>query len=542
MQRELAIQRVLERETPWDILIIGGGATGASLLLDAATRGYSAILLEQYDFGKGTSSRSTKLVHGGVRYLAQGNISLVREALRERSLLRRNAPHVVQEMSFLVPCRNLWQRLWYGIGFKAYDLLAARSDFRPARSLRRDACLQAVSTLRPDQVAGGVLYSDGQFDDTRLLIDILQTAIAHGGIALNYFPVTDLIKNPAGQVTGVAARDSESGQTFTLTARVVINATGPFCDRIRQQDSPHEQPLVTTSQGIHVVLPKRFLPGNTAVIVPKTSDGRVIFLIPWLDHVVVGTTDTPLDEPVIEPRPQTQEVEFLLKTAAQYLTQAPTVDDILSVFTGIRPLVRPQGNAGNRSTSRLSRDHTILRSPSGLVTITGGKWTTARKMAEDCLDRASAWSGLPHHPSRTVELPIQPSNQPLQETDRCARSNDDSQTPSAPAAGVVSPQIEQDPPLTEPLVPGYALSRADVLWSIRHQMARTIEDVLARRSRLLFLNVAAARQAAPAVADLLMQELHRDHAWRDDQRQQFFQTTKAFEYNGPLSPTAENQR
>ena len=516
MQRELALQRILERKTPWDILIIGGGATGASLLLDAATRGFSAILLEQYDFGKGTSSRSTKLVHGGVRYLAQGNISLVREALRERTLLRRNAPHVVQEMSFLVPCRNLWQRLWYGIGFKAYDLLAGRNDFRPARSLGRDACLQAVSTLRPDQAAGGVLYSDGQFDDTRLLLDILQTAINQGGTALNYFPVTDLTKQPGGQVSGVVAIDSESGQTFTLPARVVINATGPFCDSLRQLDSTNVTPSVAASQGVHLVLPKRFLPGDTAIIVPKTSDGRVIFLIPWYDHVLVGTTDTPLDQPVIEPRAQVQEVQFLLNTAAEYLTQPPTTADILSVFTGIRPLVRPNKTDHAASTASLSRDHSIWRDPSGMITITGGKWTTARKMAADGIERAIQWCGLSHRPCQTANLPLIDATSPP-----------------------VPPPVAPMPP---PLVNGYPLSGDDVIWHARHTMARTIEDVLARRSRLLFLNVAAACQAAPAVADLLTQELARDQAWRHEQLQQFHQTAAAF--SPPLAsiPPLERQQ
>jgi len=513
MQRELALQRILERNTPWDILIIGGGATGASLLLDAATRGFSAILLEQYDFGKGTSSRSTKLVHGGVRYLAQGNISLVREALLERTRLRRNAPHVVQEMSFLVPCRNLWQRIKYGVGFQAYDLLAGRSDFRAARSLGAAACLQAVPTLRPDQAAGGILYSDGQFDDTRLLLDILQTATNQGGTAINYCPVIELRKNSTGQVVGVVAQDAESGQSTPLEARVVINATGPFCDSLRQMDSPHVTPSVAASQGVHLVLPKRFLPGGTAVIVPKTSDGRVIFLIPWYDHVLVGTTDTPLDQPVIEPRAQAQEVQFLLNTAAEYLTQPPTTADILSVFTGIRPLVRPVNAAKPHSTARLSRDHSIWRDPSGMITITGGKWTTARKMAEDGIDRAIQWCGLSDRPCQTANLPLVNATNP----------------PVHPTAG----------PSPHPLVAGYPLSGDDVIWHARHTMARTVEDVLARRSRLLFLNVAAACQAAPAVAELLTQELARDQAWRHEQQEQFQQTAAAFSPPMASIPTTE---
>jgi len=525
MQRDAGLQKIVDRTTPWDFLVIGGGATGASILLDAAARGFSALLLEQHDFGKGTSSRSTKLVHGGVRYLAQGNVSLVREALRERTRLRNNAPHVVKEMSFLVPCRNVWQRCWYGIGFKIYDLLAGQSGFRRSRLLGRQASLHAVPTLRPEQAAGGVLYSDGQFDDARLLINILQTAVAHGGTALNYFPVTGIQKNTDGQVTGVMASDRETGQTFSISARAVINATGPFCDGLRQLDSPTVKPLVATSQGVHLVLPKHFLPGDTAVIVPKTSDGRVIFLIPWYDHVVVGTTDTPLEKPVAEPRAQADEIEFLLTTAAQYLTQPPTVGDVLSVFTGIRPLVRPGGATDTTSTARLSRDHTILRSPSGLITITGGKWTTARKMAEDCVDRAIEWCSLPRRSCRTANLPIQgDSSRSPREEDSAPR-----ESTSGTDAEAIEQLAQQDARLAEPLVPGYRLRGAEVLWSVRQEMARTVEDVLARRSRLLFLNVQAALQAAPAVADLMLRERQRDPQWREQQLSDFSQTARAFQ-------------
>jgi glycerol-3-phosphate dehydrogenase len=533
MQREPAVNQLSERTTPWDLVVVGGGATGASILLDAAARGLSALLLERHDFGKGTSSRSTKLVHGGVRYLAQGNVSLVRDALRERTRLRTNAPHVVKEMSFVVPCRNGWQRLWYGLGFKLYDLLAGRSGFRKSRWLDRQATRRAVPTLRPEQAVGGILYSDGQFDDARLLIDILQTAVERGGVALNYFPVTDFVKDARGQVSGVMAEDQETGRAFQILARCVINATGPFCDSLRQADAADAKPLVATSQGVHLVLPKHFLPGDTAVIVPKTSDGRVIFLIPWYDHVVVGTTDTPIAQAVAEPVAQPSEIDFLLSTAAQYLTQAPTVADVLSVFVGIRPLVRPDGAKSTRSTAGLARDHTILRSDSGLITITGGKWTTARKMAQDCVERAIQWCGLPPRPCQTSDLPLHGSGS--------ARSG-----PGAPAtasgdacdAAAIEQLARQDARWAVPLVPGYPLRGAEVLWSVRHEMARTVEDVLARRSRLLFLNATAAWQAAPAVAEILQQELQREPGWREQQLTAFAEVLRAYQVGGRDSAAA----
>ncbi|MCA8985009.1 MAG: glycerol-3-phosphate dehydrogenase/oxidase [Planctomycetaceae bacterium] len=512
MQRTDGIQRLGRQREPWDLLVIGGGATGASILLDAATRGLSAVLLEQHDFGKGTSTRSTKLVHGGVRYLAQGNVSLVREALRERARLRANAPHVVHEMSFLVPCRNLWQQLWYATGFKMYDLLAGRSGFRKARSLRRADCLDAVPTLRPEWAAGGILYSDGQFDDARLLINILQTAQEQGAVPLNYFRVDRILKDNVGRAIGVGCTDQETGQSHEVQARMIINATGPFCDVLRQRDDPQAERVVAASQGIHLVLPARFLPGQTAVIVPKTSDGRVIFMIPWEGHVLIGTTDTPIPEAVLEPRAQAEEVEFLLTTAAQYLTEAPTAGDVLSVFTGIRPLVgKGQGSSsGQVRTARLSRDHTILRSPSGMITITGGKWTTARKMAEDCIDRALEWSGLPSRPCGTVSLRLHGA------TDSTA-----SHSLYGSDAEAIEALARSDSEFSRPLVEGYPLRAAEVIWSVRHEMARTVEDVLARRSRLLFLNAQAALQAAPAVARWMSRELQREENWQQRQLTEF---------------------
>ncbi len=522
MQRHDGIQRLAQQREPWDLLVIGGGATGASILLDAASRGMSAVLLEQHDFGKGTSSRSTKLIHGGVRYLAQGNISLVREALRERTRLRENAPHVVQELSFLVPCRRSWERAWYGIGFKLYDKLAGRSGFQKVRLLNRQACQEAVPTLRSEWAAGGILYSDGQFDDARLLINILQTAQEQSAVALNYCRVDRVLKDRLGRAVGIACTDQETGKTYEVPARVIVNATGPFCDAIRQQDDSQAEPLVAASQGIHVVLPARFLPGKTAIIVPKTSDGRVLFMIPWRGHVLVGTTDTPIPQAVLEPRALPEEIDFLLTTAARYLRETPTIADVLSLFTGIRPLVGQavKHGKGPVRTARLSREHTILRSVSGMITITGGKWTTARKMAEDCIDCAIRWGGLKVSPCMTAHLRLHGAV-----TDQDATGNASLYGSDAEALEALA---DSDPELSRPLVEGYPLRAAEVVWSVRHEMARTVEDVLARRDRLLFLNAFAARQAAPAVAAWISQELQRDDEWCTRQVAEFKELVKHY--------------
>ncbi len=503
MDRSDAIARLTQPNVQFDLLVIGGGATGASIALDAATRGLRVLLLERSDFGKGTSSRSTKLVHGGVRYLAQGNVALVRDALLERSRLAINAPHVVHERSFLVPCRGWLEFAWYRLGFVVYDLLAARSGFSHARSMNHCLCMEKIPTLRAECARHGVLYSDGQFDDARLLLDILRTAVDHGATVVNYIEVMDLIRLTSGRIHGVRCMDLETGQTHEVAARCVVNATGPFCDAVRCMDEPQSEAMVAASQGVHIVLPREFLPGETALMIPKTSDGRVLFLIPWQNHVVVGTSDTPIPDAVVEPKPQDAEIEFLLNTSARYLTRVPTRADVLSVFTGIRPLVRPTGAVGK--TSALARDHTILVSSSGLVTITGGKWTTARKMGEDCVDRCIQQFGLPAAACQTADLP-------LRDRDRSAE--------------VVL--VQSQPELGNRLVPSHELTGAEVIAYVRNEMARTVEDILARRSRMLFLDVAAALAAAPRVAQLIAVELDRDAAWCDRQLEAFSQVASSF--------------
>jgi glycerol-3-phosphate dehydrogenase len=464
-------RRFEERRDPWDFAIIGGGATGAGIAIDAAARGYSALLLEQSDFGKGTSSRSTKLVHGGVRYLEQGNIRLVMEALRERGLLLRNAPHLVHNLAFVVPNYDWWEAPFYGAGLKLYDLLAGKYSFGPSTLLSREETLARLPTIRTEGLRGGVVYYDGQFDDTRLLIHLVATAAEQGAALLNYARVTAVARD------GVRFRDEETGRSHDVRARVVINATGPFSDCVRRLADSAVEPSIAPSQGIHLVFDRSFLPGDSAIMVPHTKDGRVMFAIPWHGHTLVGTTDTPVPEAALEPVAQEQEIDFILETAGLYLAKAPSRDDVLSVFAGIRPLA----GAGAARTASVSRDHVIRIEDSGIVTISGGKWTTYRRMAEECVTRAAAHAALAPRAPATKSLPIH-------------RYPDGGEQDGAPLHSAL--------PYTE----------ADVLRAARDEMARTVEDVLARRTRALFLNARAAIAMAPRVAELLSQETGRDPA------------------------------
>lgn len=475
LQRSTSLQSIADRRDAWDIAVIGGGSTGIGIAVDAASRGYSVVLLEQHDFGKGTSSRSTKLVHGGVRYLQQGNISLVMEALKERGLLLRNAPHLVHDMEFVVPNYAWWEAPFYGIGMKVYDLLARKYSFGPSQILSREEVLARIPTLSQDGLRGGVVYHDGQFDDSRLLIDLATTAAQHGACLLNYARVISLSKDSEGFVDGLTFRDEESGATHSLAARSVINATGPFCDEMRRVDQPDAKAMIAPSQGVHLTLPREFLPGNTAIMVPHTRDGRVMFAIPWHGHAVVGTTDTPIPSSELEPTAKSEEIDFILETASDYLARRPTRADVLSVFTGIRPLVKA---SDVENTAALSRDHTIEISSSGMLTIAGGKWTTYRHMAEDAVDHAVVLGHLDERPCVTREMRV---HDPGEHDDSAA-------------------------------------------WFARHEMARTVEDVLARRTRLLFLDAQAALAKAPQVARELAGELGRDEAWQQAQIAAFRQT------------------
>ncbi|MBV9624977.1 MAG: glycerol-3-phosphate dehydrogenase/oxidase [Acidobacteria bacterium] len=505
MRSRLAAQR-----KPWDIIVVGGGATGVGVAIDAAARGYDVLLLEQSDFGKGTSSRSTKLVHGGVRYLEQGDIGLVLEALKERGLLLQNAPHLVRDLAFIVPNYEWWEAPFYGFGLKLYQLLAGRYGFGKSRLLSREETLRELPNIRTEGLRGGAIYYDGQFDDARLLIHMVFTAFEQGATLLNYVEVTGLTKDSQGFVDGVVARDRETGEEFGAAGRVVINATGAFSDDLRRMAEPSAKPMIAPSQGVHLVFSREFLPGTSAIMVPHTSDGRVLFAIPWHGHVLVGTTDTPVSGATLDPVAQEAEIDFILSTAGQYLAKAPTRDDALSVFAGIRPLVRAQGGV---STAALSRDHVIHIDTSGLMTICGGKWTTYRHMAEDCVDQAATLAQLPERPSSTRQLKIHGSEGSSDASGHLGVYGSD-------AAEVLS-LIKKDKRLGEVLHPALPYLKAEVIWAARQEMARTVEDVLARRTRALFLDARAALNMASTVADLMGSELNWDESSKTSQLASF---------------------
>ncbi len=500
MNRDASLAAAADGRT-WDVVVIGGGATGLGVAVEAASRAYDTLLLEQADFAKGTSSRSTKLIHGGVRYLRQGDISLVLEALRERGLLIQNAPHLVHHLSFVVPVYDWWEGPFYGIGLKVYDALAGRLGLGPSQQLSRDETLERIPTVEPDGLRGGVIYYDGQFDDSRLAVTLALTLADLGGVALNYVAVVGLLK-AGGCISGVAARDQETGRELEIRARVVVNATGVFTDAVRRLDDPSAAPIVAASQGVHLVLDRSFLPGDSAIMVPHTDDGRVLFAVPWHDRVVVGTTDTPVNEASLEPRPLEEELSFLLTHAIRYLTRDPTPSDILSAFAGLRPLV---GAGEGSDTSALSRDHTILVSGSGLVTITGGKWTTYRRMGADAVTEAAHIGGLEERPLRTESLRLHGWIEDTDPADPRSVYGSDAQPLRALEA--------QRPELAERLHASLPYRASEVVWAVQREMARRLEDVLARRTRALLLDARVSMEIAPAAAKLMAAELGRDEVW-----------------------------
>ena len=487
-----------------DLVVIGGGATGLGVALDAVARGFSVVLIESHDFAKGTSSRSTKLVHGGVRYLAQGNIALVQEALHERTTLLHNAPHLAQPLAFVMPSYHCWESPFYGIGLKMYDALAGKAGLGTTEFLDRHRTLQCLPTARAEGLKGGVKYWDGQFDDARLALALARTAAQHGALLVNYCAAKALVHED-GRVAGVVCEDSETGQRTTVRARCVVNATGVWVDALRQQDGEATgrpvKPLVAPSQGVHIVVDREFLPTDHALMVPKTADGRVLFAVPWLGKVILGTTDSPRHNIEYEPLPFHEEVAFILGESARYLSRAPTAQDIRSIWVGLRPLVKPQDDDGNHTKS-LSREHTVLASQSGLVTVTGGKWTTYRAMAEDVLQKCFT-SGLlaPRVGGVTVHLPLVGApGGPVQQR-ICDAQGWHSYGTEADAARCL-PGADNDL--------GGGLTEAMVRFAARHEYARTVEDMLARRWRVLFLDARLAATLAPAVAALLQQETDAD--------------------------------
>ncbi|PSL35512.1 glycerol-3-phosphate dehydrogenase/oxidase [Chitinophaga ginsengisoli] len=495
----------------WDIIVIGGGATGLGIAMDAAQRGFHTLLLEQSDFAKGTSSRSTKLVHGGVRYLAQGDVGLVREALYERGLLLANAPHLAHDQEFIIPYYKWWQGPFYGIGLKLYDLLSGRLSLGPSRVIGRQKVIKALPAIRRDGLKGGIVYHDGQFDDSRLAINLAETASEQGAVLLNYFKVTSLRKDGNGKINGVSAKDLETREAYDFQAKAVINATGVFADDVLQMDEPGARPTIRPSQGVHLVLDASFLNSTSALMIPKTADGRVLFALPWHGKVLVGTTDTPLNDHSLEPQALETEINFILQTAGSYLQKAPTRADVLSVYAGLRPLAAPQKDTD--STKEISRSHKIITAASGLITITGGKWTTFRKMAEDTVDTAIATGGLKAVPCATQTLHI----------------HGYTTAPAAPApldvygsdAAPINALITANPYLAEQLHPRLPYIKAQVVWAAHQEMARTVDDVLSRRLRALLLDARAAVEMAPAVAAILAAELGKDKTWEEEQVKAF---------------------
>ena len=516
MNRDEALRTISDRRDPWDVLIIGGGATGLGAAVDAASRGYAVLLVEQHDFAKGTSSRSTKLIHGGVRYLAQGRVGLVRTALQERALLLRNAPHLVHDLKFIVPAYSLWELPFYFAGLKAYDLLSGEFGRGRSQWLSCRETLDRAPTLVRNSLRGGILYHDCQFDDARLAIALARTLFDLGGTAVNYVGVTGLVKKP-DKLCGVRARDGETGREFEIRARSVVNATGVFADQILQMDEPHARPLITPSQGIHVVLDRTALPGDCAVVVPHTDDSRILFAIPWHGRVLIGTTDTPVSGVEIEPRPLAEELAFLLANAARYLTTIPQRKDILSIFAGLRPLV---AGKQSRNTAAASRDHHIEVARSGLVTVAGGKWTTYRHMGEETINTAARVAGLPDRKTatRTLHLHGWQADSDLRDVLSVYGSDALAIRKLAITKTILGERLHTNLPYL----------KAEVVWAARHEMARTIEDVLARRTRALLLDAKASIEAATIVADLLAVELDRGPDWAERQIAEFSELASGY--------------
>ena len=518
MDRAQLLQN-LEESTSWDVIIIGGGATGLGIAMDAATRNYKTLLVEQADFAKGTSSKATKLVHGGVRYMAQGDLGLVREACHERGLLLKNAPHITKNETFVIPNYSWFNNIKYTIGLKFYDMLAGKLSLGASRYISRKHTIEALPGIRQEGLKGGVVYHDGQFDDSRLALNIAQTAIENGATVLNYMKVEALVKDNR-KVTGIISKDIETGRTYKAEGKVVINATGVYVDNILQMDRPDAPHMVRPSQGVHITLDHSFLPGENALMIPETDDGRVLFAVPWHDKLIVGTTDTIRDHPELEPHALEQEIEFILSTAGKYLVKKPARSDVQAIFAGLRPLAAPSKDGAK--TKEISRSHKIIVSESGLVTITGGKWTTFRRMAQDTIQKAIEKGFLPDKQCVTEQLHIH-------------GYSDVNHADPLHFYGADLEAIKQltaaNPPLGEKLIPRYPYTKALVVWAVRNEYARRVEDVLGRRFRMLFLDAHAAVAAAPEVARIIADELGRDADWISNEIADFTQLAKGYTLN-----------
>jgi len=507
-----------KEDVEFDVLIIGGGATGLGIAIDSATRGYKTLLLEQLDFAKGTSSRSTKLVHGGVRYLAQANISLVREALKERGLLEKNAPHLVQNKTFLIPNYTWWEGPYYTLGLKTYDFLAGNLSLGASKHVSKKETIRKLKSIKKDKLKGSVSYQDGQFDDSRLAVNMAQTAIEQGATLLNYFKVGNLTKDDDQKVKGVEATDMETQEKYSFKSKVVINATGVFTDDILQMDKPGAKKRIQPSQGVHLVFDRSFLPGKDAMMIPKTSDGRVLFAVPWHDKVIVGTTDVQVDNHDVEPLAKEEEVDFILETFNRFIKKKVSRDDVKSIYAGLRPLVAPEDENG--STKEISRGHKIFVSDSGVISVTGGKWTTYRKIAEDSVDKLISIGKLPNKKCATQDLPIHGSVETHNVDDHLYVYGSDKPK--------LQELIDKDPDLGEKIHPKLDYLKVEVLWAARNEMARTVEDVLARRVRVLFLDAKSSIEMAPEVAKIMAKELNKDDEWQKQQIAEFTALAKGY--------------
>lgn len=518
MNRDKNLQYLKEFKNEWDLVIIGGGATGLGIAVDASSRGYKTLLLEQSDLTKGTSSRSTKLVHGGVRYLEQGNIKLVFEALRERGILLKNAPHLVSNLEFIIPVYSWWKAFYYGIGMILYDFLSRSLSLGKSGIIGKKKTLRYLPGIRKKRLKAGILYHDGQFDDSRLGISLARTADSLGGCIINYMKVTGFEKNENGKIISVLAQDTENETKYKIPTNLVINATGIFSDRIFLMDNSEHKPLITLSRGTHIVLDRSFLPGNHALLIPKTSDKRVLFALPWHDKLLVGTTDVPANKELLEPTPDQNEIQFILNNFSKYTDSAPGQGDIKAIFAGLRPLVKSR--TSDTGTREISRSHKIHASPGGLISIMGGKWTTYRKMAEDTLYRAISMGLLANIACKTNTLKIHGYSNSTDVENHFRHYGTDLQQIQAIAA--------EQPALNTKIHQNYPFILAEIVWAARYEMARTIEDFLARRIRLLFLDALAAIDSAPIVGKYMAVELKKDETWVKDQIEKFENVASAY--------------
>lgn len=518
MDRSEGLKGIKDKSKIWDLVVIGGGASGLGVALDGLSRGLSVLLLEKSDFAKGTSSRSTKLLHGGVRYLAQGDVSLVLEALKERGLIMKNAPHLSKKQSFIIPLYSHFDRLKYGVGLKVYDLMAGSLRLGWSRLLSKEETVLKLPTIRQQGLRGGVEYFDGQFDDARLALNIAQTCAELGGTMLNYIKVNSLIKDHKGIICGLTAKDSINEDIYTIQAKTVVNATGVFADKVLKMDYPDTKKTIKPSQGAHIVVDISFLGGEDALMIPQTSDGRVLFGIPWQGKLVLGTTDTVRKIPKNEPSPLAKEIDFILNTCGEYLVNKPTKKDVLSTFAGMRPLAAPIGDG--TKTKEISRSHKVTISNSNLVSIIGGKWTTFRKMGEDTIDAIS----------KLQRLNLAKSNSQLIKFH--GYTDNPSEDPHLSIYGSDAAKIielsEARPELKERLHPNYHYTKAEVVWMVKQEMAIKLEDVLARRFRILFLDVHGATEMAPAVADIMASELNHGEEWIDMQLKAFLKLAEKY--------------